>query len=74
MVYVDYYCYYSTYIIFILKDKKGKGEIMSVSLSEWLIELSENYSVQQFDDIESGTFVAKVKKDVYLMNHVELKA
>lgn len=47
---------------------------MSVSLSEWLIDLSENYSVQQFDDIESGTFVAKVKKDVYLMNHVELKA
>ena len=74
MVYVDYYCYYSTYIIFILKYKKGKGEIMSVSLREWLIELSDNYSVQQFDDIESGTFVAKVKKDVYLMNHVELKA
>ena len=46
---------------------------MSVSLSEWLIELSENCSVQQFDDIESRIFVAKVKEDIYLMSHAELK-
>ena len=44
---------------------------MSMSLSDWLIDLSENFSVQRFEDIESGTFVAKVKDDVYLMNHEE---
>ena len=46
---------------------------MSMSLSDWLIDLSENFSVQRFEDIESGTFVAKVKDDVYLMNHAEVK-
>ena len=42
-----------------------------VSLVDWLKDLSENYSVHRFDDVESGTFVAKVKDDVYLMNHAE---
>ena len=44
-----------------------------VSLVDWLKDLSENYSVHKFDDIESGTFVAKVKDDVYLINHAEVK-
>lgn len=33
-----------------------------VSLVDWLKDLSENYSVHRFDDVESGTFVAKVKR------------
>lgn len=44
-----------------------------ISIGEWVKDLSENYSVQQFDDIESGIFVAKVKEDIYLMSHAELK-
>lgn len=44
-----------------------------VSLFDWLVELQENYSVQRFEDIESGTFVANIKGDIYLMNHAEVK-
>lgn len=44
-----------------------------MNLIDWLLDLSENYSVQKFDDIESGTFVAKIKDDIYLMNHVDVK-
>lgn len=45
-----------------------------LSLREWLMDLSENCSVQRFEDVESGTFVARVKGDVYLMNHDEVKS
>ncbi|WP_292749761.1 hypothetical protein [Methanobrevibacter sp.] len=44
-----------------------------LTVSEWLGNFSKNYSVQHFDDIESGIFVAKVKEDVYLLKHVEVK-
>ena len=44
-----------------------------ISISDWVKDLSENYSVQQFDDIEAGIFVAKIKSDIYLMNHAEVK-
>lgn len=44
-----------------------------MNLIDWLLDLSENYSVQKFDDIESGTFVAKIKDDIYLMNHADVK-
>lgn len=40
---------------------------------DWLSDLSKNYSVQHFDDVESGIFVAHVKGDIYLMNHAEVK-
>ena len=43
-----------------------------LSVSAWLQDLSQNYSVEQFDDIESGVFVEKVKGDIYLMNHKEV--
>ena len=44
-----------------------------MSVKDWLIDLSENFSVQHFNDIESGICVAKVKEDVYLMKHAEVK-
>ena len=44
-----------------------------ITITEWLTDLSENYSVQHFDDVESGTFVANVKEDIYLMRHAEVK-
>lgn len=45
-----------------------------VSLVDWLKDLSENYSVHKFDDIESGIFVAKITEDIYLMNNAEVKS
>lgn len=48
------------------------GERM-LTVSEWLGNFSKNYSVQHYDDIESGTFVAKIKEDIYLMNNAEVK-
>lgn len=45
-----------------------------VSLTDWIKDLSENYSVNRFDDINSGIFVAKIKEDIYLMNHAEVKS
>lgn len=44
-----------------------------ITIQEWLSDLSNNCSVQHLDDIESGTFVAKVTEDIYLMNHAEVK-
>ena len=44
-----------------------------MTISEWLHDLSENYSVQHCDDVESGTYVAKVKDDIYLMKDAEIK-
>ncbi len=44
-----------------------------ITIQEWLTNLSENYSVNKFEDIESGTFVAKIKSDIYLMNNAEVK-
>ena len=40
-----------------------------ISIKDWLMDLSENYSVERLDDVESGEFVAKVTDDVYLMKH-----
>ena len=45
-----------------------------VSLVEFLDDFSKNYSVQHFDDIESGIFVAKITEDIYLMKNVEVKS
>ena len=44
-----------------------------ITLKDWIMDLAENYGVHQFDDVESGTFVAHVKKDIYLMNHADVK-
>lgn len=44
-----------------------------ITMQEWLKDLSENYSVQHCDDVESGTFVANVKEDIYLIKHAEVK-
>lgn len=46
---------------------------MAISLIDFIKDISDNYSVQNFEDIEAGIFVAKIKEDVYLMNHVEVK-
>ena len=44
-----------------------------LTITEWLNDLSENYSVQHFDDIESGIFCERIKGDIYLMKHAEVK-
>lgn len=44
-----------------------------ITIQDWLINLSKNYSVQRFDDVESGIFVERIKGDVYLMDHAEVK-
>ena len=44
-----------------------------ITITEWLTDLSENYSVQHCDDVNSGTFVAKVKGDIYLMRNAKVK-
>ena len=44
-----------------------------ISLVDWLKNLSEDYSVQHFDDVESGIFVDKIKEDIYLIKNAEVK-
>ena len=44
-----------------------------VGLNEFLDNFSKEYSVQHFDDIETGIFCAKIKEDIYLMKNVEVK-
>ena len=44
-----------------------------VSLKEWLTDLSQNCSVQRFEDIESGIFKARIKDDIYLVSHADVK-
>lgn len=44
-----------------------------ISLREWLIDLSENCSVARFDDIGSGIFKARIKDDIYLVSHADVK-
>ena len=44
-----------------------------MSMSEWLTDISENYSVENFDDITNGIFVAKITDDTYLMSHKDVK-
>ena len=44
-----------------------------ISVRDWLTDISANYSVEQFDDIENGVFVAKITEDTYLMNHKDVK-
>ena len=44
-----------------------------ISLVDFIKDFSDNYSVQHFDDIDHGIFVAKIKGDIYLMNHAEVK-
>ena len=40
-----------------------------MNLGDWLMDLSMNYSVEHIDDVESGTFIAPVTSDVYLVKH-----
>lgn len=42
-----------------------------ISLRDWLVDLSENYSVEKIEDVESGTFIENIKGDVYLIEHRE---
>ena len=44
-----------------------------ITITDWLTDLSENYSVQHLDDVESGAFVANVKGDIYLMRNAGVK-
>jgi len=44
-----------------------------ISLADFINEFSRDYSVQNFDDINSGIFVAKVKEDIYLMKNVDVR-
>lgn len=51
-----------------------KKEVFTMlTITEWLNNLSENYSVQHFDDIKSGIFCERIKGDIYLMKHAEVK-
>ena len=45
-----------------------------ITITECLKDQSENYSVQHFDDVESGIFCERIKGDIYLMKHTEVKA
>lgn len=44
-----------------------------INLSEWIMDLSRNYSIQHIDDVENGVFVAPVTNEVYLVKHAEVK-
>ena len=44
-----------------------------LTLQEWLKDLSENYSVENIDYAESGTFIAQINNDIYLIRHDDLK-
>lgn len=44
-----------------------------MNIQDWLMDLSKNYSVQHCDDVESGTFIAPVKGDIYLIRNAEVK-
>ena len=44
-----------------------------MKIEEWLMDLSRNYSVEHIDDVESGTFIAPVTSDVYLVKHSDVK-
>lgn len=44
-----------------------------MTITEWLTDLSENCSVQRFEDIEGGIFKAKIKGDIYLIRNAEVK-
>lgn len=45
---------------------------MTVTLIDFINEFSKNYSVQHFDDICAGIFIAKVKEDIYLIENAEV--
>lgn len=45
-----------------------------LSVAEWLTDLSNNYSVQQVEDTKGGIFVERIKGDIYLIKHTEVKA
>lgn len=44
-----------------------------ITITEWLKNISENYSVTHFNDVESRTFVSRIKGDIYLMDHSEVR-
>lgn len=44
-----------------------------ITITEWLKNISENYSVTHFNDVESGTFVSRIKGDIYLMDYSEVR-
>ena len=45
-----------------------------ISLTDFIKDISDNYTVENFDDIDGGIFVAKITEDIYLMNHSEVKS
>lgn len=49
------------------------GAKIMITMQEWLINLSETCSVQRFEDIDSGIFKEKIKDDIYLVSHAEVK-
>ena len=44
-----------------------------MKIEEWLMDLSRNYSVEHIDDVESGTFIAPVTSEIYLVKHSDVK-
>lgn len=44
-----------------------------ITITEWLTDLSENYSVQHLNDVESGIFVERITEDIYPIKHAEVK-
>ena len=44
-----------------------------MSLRDFIIDFSKEYSVHRLDDVKSGTFIRVVKGDVYLMYNATVK-
>ena len=44
-----------------------------MNLADFITNFSNEYSVHRLDDVDSGIFKAKIKADIYLMLHAEVK-
>ena len=42
-----------------------------VTITDWLMDLSENYSVQHIDDLE-GTVIKPINNEYFLVKHAEV--
>lgn len=44
-----------------------------MTISEWLTDLSQNYSVQNVEDTKNGIFYKHIKGDIYLIKNTDVK-
>lgn len=44
-----------------------------MNLTDFIKNFSEEYSVHRLEDVDSGIFKAKIKADIYLIQHAEVK-